>query len=102
VEKLAAQARAICEAGREQQAAMAKIVQAVASHSQTLARLQDGEKQLVGLQETLNQNLQTLAGAATFEQAVHSLTAAIHMLITRSNALPLRPDESRGRPGAAA
>jgi hypothetical protein len=102
VEKLVAQARAICDSGREQQAALAKIVQAVAYHSQTLARLQDGEKQLLGLQETLNRNLHTLAGAATFEQAVHSLTAAIHLLITRSNALPLRTDETRGRTGAAA
>jgi biopolymer transport protein ExbB/TolQ len=102
VAKLVEQARAICDSGREQQAAMAKIVQAVASHSQTLARVQDGEKQLLRLQETLDRNLATLAGAATFEQAVHTLSAAIHLLITRSNALPLRSDESRGRPGAAA
>jgi biopolymer transport protein ExbB/TolQ len=102
VERLAAQAKAVCEAGRDQQAALAKIVQGVAAQAQTVLRFQEGEKQLLRLQETLNQNLAALAGAGAFEQAVHSLTAAIHLLTTRSTALP--PGESiRGpRSGAAA
>jgi hypothetical protein len=88
VEQVAAQARAICDAGRDQQATMSKLVQSVAVHAQSLARIQEGEKQLLQLQQTLNQNLATLAGAATFEQAVHSLTAAIHLLTSRASAVP--------------
>lgn len=86
VERLAAQASAVCEAGREQQAAVAKLVQGIAGQAQMLARLQDGEKQLLRLQEGLHQNLTALAGAGTFEQALHTLTAAIHLLTTRSAA----------------
>jgi biopolymer transport protein ExbB/TolQ len=83
IEQVAAQARAVCEAGREHQSALAKIVQGLAGHAQTVSKLQDGEKQLLHLQQTLNQNLTALAGAGAFEQAVHSLTAAIHLLTTR-------------------
>ncbi len=90
VERLAAQAAAVCDAGREQQAAVAKLVQGIAGHAQLLARLQDGEKHLLRLQESLHQNLTALAGAGVFEQAVHSLTAAIHLLTTRTGgALPM-------------
>ena len=104
VERLAAQATAVCEAGREQQASVAKIVQGVAGQVQVLARLQEGEKQLLRLQETLGQNLTALAGAGTFEQAVHSLTAAIHLLTTRSTGLLPGGDNVRlgQRTGAAA
>ena len=66
-----------------------------------LGQLQADEKQLVQMQELLNRNLDVLAGAGTFEQAVHSLTAAIHLMTLHagnkhSDHLPLR------RPGAAA
>jgi hypothetical protein len=104
VERLAAQASAVCEAGREQQAAVAKLVQGIAGQAQLLARLQDGEKQLLRLQEGLHQNLTALAGAGAFEQAVHSLTAAIHLLTTRSaGALPMGEGTHAGaKPRAAA
>jgi biopolymer transport protein ExbB/TolQ len=62
---------------------MAQVAQALGKQSETLTRLQEGEAQLVRLQETLNQNLSALAGSGTFEEAVQSLTAAIHLLTTR-------------------
>ena len=62
---------------------MAQVAQALSKQSETLVRLQEGEAQLVRLQETLHQNLAALAGAGTFEEAVQSLTAAIHLLTTR-------------------
>jgi biopolymer transport protein ExbB/TolQ len=104
VERLAAQARAVCDAGREQQAALAKIVHGVAAQTQTMLRLEESEKHLVRLQETLNQNLAALAGAGSFEQAVHSLTAAIHLLTTRATAVLPGNDAHRpgARPGVAA
>ena len=103
LEQVAAQARAVCEAAREQQATMSRLVQSVAAHAQSLARLQEGEKQILQLQHTLGQNLTALAEAGTFEQAVHSLTAAIHLLTTRANSLPaLEGGRAGPRPGVAA
>jgi hypothetical protein len=63
--------------------------------------LQEGDKHIRRLQETLNQNLATLAGSGTFEQALHSLTAAIHLLTARA---PVAggPHRIINRPGAAA
>jgi hypothetical protein len=98
IEKLAAQAAAVCNSGREQQAALARVMQAISGHTQAVAAIREGEKELLQLQQTLNQNLSALAGAGTFEQAVHSLTAAIHLLTTRSGGQGSQP----GARGAAA
>jgi len=62
---------------------MAQVAQALGKQSETLMKLQEGEAQLLRLQETLNQNLAALASSGTFEEAVQSLTAAIHLLTTR-------------------
>jgi biopolymer transport protein ExbB/TolQ len=53
-------------------------------------QLQAQEAQLVRLQEALQQNLAALAGAGAFDQAVQSLTAAIHLLTMRVQATPPR------------
>jgi hypothetical protein len=96
-------AAALRDTGKDQQAGLTLAVQAVTAQAETLARLQEGEKQLVRLQETLNYNLTALAGAGAFEQAVHSLTAAIHLLTART-AAPAGGGGGRlgPRPGAAA
>jgi biopolymer transport protein ExbB/TolQ len=52
-------------------------------HAQALEALGDQQAQLVRLQEALQENLTALAGSGAFEQAVHSLSAAIHLLTTR-------------------
>jgi biopolymer transport protein ExbB/TolQ len=80
-------ASAVREAGREQQNGLTQMAQSLAGQMKTLqalAQLHDGEKQLLQLQAALNQNLTTLAGTGAFEEAVHSLTAAIHLLTVRS------------------
>jgi hypothetical protein len=59
-------------------------------HAQALDQLQAQEAQLVRLQQTLHENLTALTGAGAFEQAVQSLTAAIHLLTTRVQATPPR------------
>jgi biopolymer transport protein ExbB/TolQ len=101
MDRLGSLAAAVRETSREQQTSLSQVSQGVAGLLEALARLQDGEKQIRRLQETLNQNLAALAGAGTFEQALHSLTAAIHLLTARTAATPgsgrLGP-----RPGAAA
>jgi biopolymer transport protein ExbB/TolQ len=87
-------------AGQEQQAAWAKTQASLAAQLQAVAKLQDAEGQLNRLQESLNNNLAALAGAGSFEQALHSLTAAIHLITARAaTTLPVRP---ASRPGTAA
>ena len=102
MERMTALANAIRDTGREQRDALAKLTAGLAHPLEALGKLQEGEKQLLRLQEALNQNLATLAGAGAFEQAVDSLTAAIHLLTARSGGGGLRvvtsPQDSR-RPG---
>lgn len=83
-ERLGTLAAALRDGGREQQAALTQVAQMVTNQVEALGRLQEGEQHLLRLQETLNHNLESLAGAGSFEQAVHSLTAAIHLLTTRA------------------
>jgi biopolymer transport protein ExbB/TolQ len=54
--------------------------------AELVASLQEGERQLVRLQETLNRNLEAVAAAGVLQDAVHSLTAAVHLLTARGNA----------------
>lgn len=97
-EQLAAMAEAVRETGQQQQIALARVADRLGHQAETLARLQDDERQLIGLQETLHRNLESLAGAGAFEEAVNSLTAAIHLLTARAAPAPT----SRRGPGAAA
>jgi biopolymer transport protein ExbB/TolQ len=96
---------AVREAGREQQEGLAHVAKGLAGQIEALVRLQEGENQVRRLQETLNQNLATLAGTGTFEDALHSLTAAIHLMTARANPQS-NPGSVAGRlgprPGAAA
>jgi biopolymer transport protein ExbB/TolQ len=87
-------------AGQEQQAAWAKTQAGLATQLQAVAKLQDAEGQLNRLQEALNNNLAALAGAGSFEQALHSLTAAIHLITAR--AATTLPARTASRPGTAA
>jgi biopolymer transport protein ExbB/TolQ len=103
LERLAELAAAVRDTGREQGEALGQLAQSLAAQTQALAALQDGEQHLLRLQETLNQNLATLNGAGAFEQAVHSLTAAIHLLTVRGGGVGTGPNRlGPPRPGAAA
>jgi biopolymer transport protein ExbB/TolQ len=90
VERLASQARAVCDSGKEQQQALAKLVQGVAAQVHALGQLNSSAEQLLRLQATLDRNLTALTAAGTLHQAVHSLTAAIHLLTTRADPNRLR------------
>jgi biopolymer transport protein ExbB/TolQ len=94
---------AVRDTGREQQAALARVAEGVAAQAAQLGRLTEAEKHLIQLQAALNQNLAALAGTGAFEQAVHSLTAAIHLLTARACVLAgPAPQPARGHPGKAA
>jgi hypothetical protein len=88
LERLAHLTNTLRDTGREQHASLAEVVQGATAQAEALARLQEGAGQLLKLQEVLAQNLSALAGAGAFEQAVHSLTAAVHLLTARTVPLP--------------
>lgn len=76
------------DSGREQQMAIARLTDAISMSVEVLARAKTDEAQLLRLQESLSQNLALLANSATFEQAIESLTGAIHLLTTRVHPNP--------------
>jgi biopolymer transport protein ExbB/TolQ len=85
IDGLGKAAATIKDGGREHQLTLARLTDAVGQSVETLTKLQTNEAQLNRLQDALSQNLVLLANSATFEQAVESLTAAIHLLTTRVN-----------------
>lgn len=103
VKEMSGLATAARESGRDQVTALKQIAQGTHGQLEALHRLQENEAQLVRLQEVLQQNLAALNGAGTFEAAVQSLTAAIHLLTMRASG-PAVADVGKkvSRPGAAA
>src|SRR5262245_40143333 len=63
--------------------ALAPLAERMHELGRALSGMREGEGQLVRLQTLLAQNLETLAAAGSFEEAVHSLTAAAHLLTAR-------------------
>jgi hypothetical protein len=101
-EQLGALASVVREYGHDQQAALARVGEGLAAQVAALGGLQQGEQHLLHLQAGLQQNLAALAGTGTFEQAVHSLTAAIHLLTARAGTLPQATAPPRLHSGKAA
>jgi hypothetical protein len=101
-EQLGTLASVVRDYGHDQQAALARVGESLAAQVAALGGLQQGEQHLLHLQAGLQQNLAALAGAGTFEQAVHSLTAAIHLLTARAGTLPQATAPPRLQTGKAA
>jgi biopolymer transport protein ExbB/TolQ len=103
LERLAGLAETVRATGQEQQAGLRQVAEAVVAQAKALGQLQANEKHLLRLEQELNENLTALAGAQAFEQALHSLTAAVHLLTSRVPGEPraARPGTRPG-PGAAA
>jgi hypothetical protein len=80
---------------RDTAAALAQQEHRLAEQADQIGRWVTGEQHLLSLQESLNRNLQVLAQAGTFQQVLHSLTAAVHVLTTQAGG-------PRPRQGAAA
>ena len=102
LKQMAELARTVHDAGREQHAALAQVTASVGTHVEAIARLQESEEHLRRLQESVNKNLESLAGSGAFEEAMHSLTAAIHLLTARSAPAPASSASRMGTRGAAA
>jgi biopolymer transport protein ExbB/TolQ len=52
--------------------------------AETLLKLADQEQHLVRVQHQLSENLEAVQAAETFEQTLHNLTAAVHLLTARA------------------
>lgn len=96
VQQLIALANTVRETAREQQASIAQLSNLLAGQLDVLTQLRDEGGQLIRLQDSLDRNLEALAGAGAFDQAVQSLNAAVHLLTARAAGRP------GSRPGAAA
>ncbi|MFO1008112.1 MAG: MotA/TolQ/ExbB proton channel family protein [Planctomycetaceae bacterium] len=57
--------------------------QALSQHGEHLLRIVGQEENLARLQESLNENLDSLRETGKFEESLHSLNAAIHLLTAR-------------------
>jgi biopolymer transport protein ExbB/TolQ len=77
-------ANSLRDSGREHQLTLARLTDGLGAQVVALTKVQAGEAELQRVQELLAQNLSILASANTFEQAVQSLTAAVHMLTARA------------------
>jgi hypothetical protein len=86
LEQIAALANAVRDTGREQQAAIVRFSDSMAAQALALNQLQKNEQHLLQLQKALQQNMSAIAGSGAFEQAMHSLVAAIHLLTARAGA----------------
>jgi hypothetical protein len=53
-------------------------------HGELLSGIVEDERQLIRLQDVLQENLRTVRAADTFEQTLHSLSAAVHLLTART------------------
>jgi len=67
----------------QQVEALRELQSAMAQQGDVLARAVEASGQVTRLQDALNRNLASLAGAKNFEQTVMSLAAAIHLLNAR-------------------
>ena len=63
---------------------LTRVGEMMAAQAVTLVQIQAGEKQLIQLQTVLQENLSALSGAGAFEEAVHNLSAAVHLLTSRT------------------
>lgn len=58
---------------------------ALTQHSEQLLKIVAHEEQLVGLHSQLNRNLDSLRATEQFEESIHSLNAAIHLLTAKAH-----------------
>ena len=93
---------AVRNTGREQQESLSRVAQGLAGYSSTLHQLLQGEKYLLQLQAALQQNLEAVSSSGAFEQALHSLTAAVHLLTARASGPVPALQAPRAQPGKAA
>lgn len=63
--------------------AIERQITTLTQQGELLAQVVENEEHLVRLQDRLTDNLEAVRAAATFEETLHQLTAAVHLLTTR-------------------
>lgn len=76
-------ASSLHESSIGQQQSLQKIVDGLANQTNALLELQQGEKHLIHVQKLMQENLQQIHSAGDFQEAVHCLTAAVHLLTSK-------------------
>ena len=61
-------------------------IKLLSAQSDSLAQIIGTEEQLAGLQHRLTENLQALRATEAFDETLHNLSAAVHLLTTRARA----------------
>lgn len=69
---------------QESTLAAAGQMEALHQQGQLLMQIFEKEDQLMRIQERLDQNLETVRAAETFDETLHNLAAAVHMLTART------------------
>jgi biopolymer transport protein ExbB/TolQ len=67
-------------------AAMTAQLHELRRHGEVLQNVAGGEEELLRLQSTLTHNLQSVRAMEKFEESIHSLNAAVHLLTMRTKA----------------
>lgn len=89
IDGVSTMAKVLQETNEQHRQSLGEIVQRMSMQAETLARVQDGEAHLIRLQDSLQNNLNVLANTGSFDEAVQSLTAAIHLLTSRVQPVPM-------------
>ncbi len=97
LEHLATMAAAVRDTGREQMAGLTRVGELMSAQAISLVQIQAGEQQVIQLQTIMQQNLSALAGAGSFEEAVHNLAAAVHLLTSRTQPLQVAARAANGK-----
>ncbi len=82
-QQVAILASSLHESSLGQQQSLQKVVDGLANQTNALLELQQGEKHLIHLQKLMQENLHQIHSAGDFQEAVHCLTAAVHLLTSK-------------------
>jgi biopolymer transport protein ExbB/TolQ len=77
-------ATAVRDTGREQQETLCRVADGIAGQADVMGKLQRDAGDLARLQAALHENLDAITRTGNFEEAVHSLNAAVHLLTARA------------------
>lgn len=67
----------------QQQQSLQKVVESLTRQTNSLVELQQGEKHLIQIQNLMQENLNQIHSTGDFQEAVHCLTAAVHLLTSK-------------------
>jgi hypothetical protein len=104
LERMNALVKMTRDSSKEQQAAVEQLAERMAAKLQALGYVRTETQELAKIEQALAQNLALLTTTGDFREALHSLTAAIHLLTARPIERLPAAGVARGekRPGAAA